>query len=71
MNEEDAIADRSSSSSLALTNRIWAFFSKLDFVVSKTEVMARKSAQAPISGLDSERMSMTKLMNPKKVRENL
>ena len=69
--KDDAAMDVCSLMSFCvLTNRIWAFFSRLVFEVSKIEVMARKRAHTPICALGIERIRMTKLMNPKKVSEN-
>jgi hypothetical protein len=66
--EEDAI--EVFSSLLLPTNFICAFFKRLDFAVSKSVVITKKSAQTPISGFDKLRIRITKFTKPNIVTAN-
>ena len=67
--EEDAIPIFSSL--FPATYLICAFFKRFVLLVSNNVVIIRKKAHMPICGLDNpHRIRMTKLINPKSVREN-
>jgi hypothetical protein len=70
INEEDAIADFSSSLLVALTNIMCAFFSKPLFVASKRVVIVKNNAHVPISALLNCLISTIKFTNPKTNREH-
>jgi hypothetical protein len=67
--EEEAMAARSRTSSVPLTNLTCAFFSNEVLVASKMVVTTRNSAQVPICGFDRYLTSNMKLISPNRVTE--
>ena len=67
--EDEAINDCSCLSELELTNLMWALLTKPLFVISKMDVTIRNKAQIPICSGVRILISITKLINPKIVRE--
>ena len=69
ISDEEATAVFSVVLLVMLTKRIWAFFIRPLFVVSKMEVTIRNKAHTPIWVCVKDRIRIMKLIRPKKVSE--